>query len=137
MEQQRIKLTDTTMDVVVKMSDGNPGAMNAIVGLLKPENANIDPDDIMGSLGSILKLDSFGIYGTDIYVLFSDICNRNIAKFIAVIRATDMGLFSRDTLKDASHRQDYSGRKMIPVDDLYKKIKESLPDFDTNNIGAV
>lgn len=136
MEDQRIKLADTTMDVVVKMCDGNLGAMNALVSLLKPENTNIDPDNIMGALGPILHLDSFGIYGTDIYVLFSDICDRNIAKFIAVIRAIQMGLFSRDILKNASHRQDYSGRNMIPVDDLYKKIKDLLPKFDPSNIGV-
>ena len=131
MNQQRIKLTDNTMDVVVKMCDGNPGAMDALVSLLKPENVKIDPDNIMGPLGPILSLDSFGIYGTDIYVLFSDICGRNIAKMVAVIRATQMGLFSRDILKDAAHRQDYSGRDMVPVDDLYNKIKEMFPLFNS------
>ena len=135
MEQKRIKLQDTTMDIVVKMSDGNPGAMNVLVSLLDPENTSIDPDNIMGALGPILHLDSFGIYGTDIYVLYSDICNQNIAKFIAVIRSAPIGLFSRDILKDACHRQDYSGRNMVPVDELYKKLKELLPEVDRHNIG--
>lgn len=125
---ERIKLTDSTMDVVVKMSNGNPGAMNVLMQLLKPNN--IDPDNIMGGLGVILSLDTLGIYGTDIYVLNSDICGRELSKMIAVIRATQLGLFSGSILKDACNRQDYSGRELVPVEELYLKVKERLPNFD-------
>lgn len=125
---ERIKLTDSTMDVVVKMSDGNPGAMNVLMQMLQPNN--IDPDNGLGGLGAILMLDSLGIYGTDIYVLNSDICERNLAKMLATLRAVQLGLFSGDILKDAAHRQDYSGRELVPVDELYEKVKERLPNFD-------
>jgi hypothetical protein len=125
---ERIKLTDSTMDVVVKMSEGNPGAMNVIMQLLQP-NA-IDPDNLMGGLGAILTLDSIGIYGSAIYVLNSDLCGGNLAKMLAVLRATQLGFFSREVLKDACHRQDYSGRKLVPVEKLYLKVKEHLPNFD-------
>ena len=125
---ERIKLTDNTMDVVVKMSDGNPGAINILMQMLQPNN--IDPDNGLGGLGAILMLDSLGIYGTDIYVLNNDICERNLAKMLATLRAVQLGLFSGDVLKDAAHRQDYSGRELVPVDELYEKVKEKLPNFD-------
>lgn len=125
---ERIKLTDSTMSAIVKMSDGNPGAMNVLMQLLQPNN--IDPDNVMGGMGVILTLDSIGIYGSDIYVLNSDLCERNLAKMLAVLRATQLGLFSRETLKDACHRQDYSGRELVPVEELYLKVKERLPNFD-------
>ena len=128
MSTERIKLGDNTMSVVIKMSDGNPGAMDAVMRLLKPNN--IDPDNILGGLGMVLLMDTYGIYGTDIYVLYNDICDRNLPKMVAVLRATQMGMFSSNILKDACSRQDYSGRAMVPVDGLCLKVKERLPNFN-------
>ena len=125
----KINLTDNTMDVVVKMSNCNPGAMNVIM-LLLTEGSNIDANDVMGGMGKILLLDTYGIYGTDIYVLYNDICERNLSKMVAVIRATQLGLFNSNILKDACSRQDYSGRKLVPLDELCQKVKERLPLFN-------
>lgn len=125
----RITINDTMQDIVVKMCEGNPGAMRVLMDIIK-NASDIDPDAIMGGIGTVLLLDSFGIYGTDIYVLWNDICNRELNKTIAVLRATQMGLFESYILKNACGRQDYSGRDMIPVDELYAKLKEKLPNFD-------
>lgn len=116
------------MDVMIKMSDGHPGALNALLEILKSDS--IDPDAALGGLGTILLLDSFGIYGSDIYILHCDICNRDLPKTLAVLRAVQLGFFDRETLRDACHRQDRSGKSLIPVDDLYAKVKERLPNFD-------
>lgn len=124
----KIQLTDTTIDVVSKMSEGNPGAMTALMEILS-KGEKIDPDG-MGGLGPILMLDTLEIYGTDIYVFFSDLCNRDVAKTIAVIRAVQFGFFSGETLASACSFQDYSGREMVPVDELYEKVKERLPNFN-------
>jgi hypothetical protein len=129
MNEVRIKLDDSIRDILIKMSDGNPGALNALMEMLKPNN--IDPDAFIGNLNSILLLDSFGIYGTDIYILHAYICNYDLPKMIAVLRATQLGFFSRTILKDACHKQDRSGKDLIPVDDLYKQVKEYLPNFDS------
>lgn len=128
----KIQLNDSVQDIVIKMSCGNPGALMALVEMLKKGKA-IDPDGLGGGLGSIILLDTFGIYGTDIYVLFSDICKRDIAKTLAVIRAAQLGFVSGDTLKDACSRQDWSGQDMVPVDDLYAQVKERLPNFNTTD----
>lgn len=129
MSEQRIKGTDKTIDAVAKMSEGNFGAMDALMGLLKSDH--IDPDNMMGGLGVVLFLDTLGIYGTDIYVLYSDICSKDLPKMMAVLRAVQLGLFPRVILKDACSRQDYSGRQLVPVDDLYLKVKEKLPRFNS------
>lgn len=126
----RIKLTDSIKDVVVKMSNGNPGAMSALMEMLS-KGKTIDPDEHMQGLSPILMLDTLGIYGTDIYVLHSDICGRNLAKTLAVIRSTQLGYFNGSTLANACSRQDYSGRDLVPVEELYLKVKERLPSFDT------
>jgi hypothetical protein len=125
----RIELTDSIMDMAIKMSEGNPGAINAMMELYI-NNEKIDPQDAFGPFGKLLLLDTFGIYGTDIYVLWSDICDREVVKMIAVLRACQLGILSPAILKDASSRQDYSGKNMISVEDLYFKVKEELPEFD-------
>lgn len=125
----RIDLKDSTMDAVAKMSGGNFGAMEALIRTLQ-EGEKIDPDDVMSGLGSILMLDTLGIYGTDIYVLYSDICNKDLAKTIAVIRSVQLGFFKSPLLKEACSRQDYSGRNIVPVDELYLKVKSVQPNFD-------
>ena len=125
----RIEMNDSVLDIFVKMGEGNPGAMTALMQLIG--DAKTDPDSAFGGFGAILLLDSFEIYGTDIYVLWSDICDRDIVKTQAVLRACQLGLLPSNTLKDACHRQDYSGRSMIPVADLYDKVKAELPNFDS------
>ena len=125
----KIKLQDSMQDVVVKMSNGNPGAMGAIMEIMS-KGKQIDSDDSMAGLGAVLMLDTLEIYGTDIYVLHSDICGRDLAKTMAVIRSTQLGFLNGSILKDACGRQDYSGRELIPVEDLYLKVKERLPNFN-------
>jgi hypothetical protein len=128
-EMSRIELNDSIMDMVVKMAEGNPGAINAMMNLIQ-ENESIDPDDCFGPFGKFMLLDTFEIYGTDIYVLYSDICSQQINKMISTLRACQLGFLSPSILKDVSSRQDYSGKNMIDVENLYNKVKEHLPKFD-------
>ena len=131
MNKERIQLTDSTLDVITKMSEGNPGALTVIMQLLSSEK--IDPDSALGGLGNILSLDSYGIYGSDIYIFHNDICDRKINKMIAVLRAVQLGFFSSHKLRTACAKQDRSGKNDVPVDILYQMVKEALPNFDKNN----
>ena len=128
---ERIKLTDNVQDIMFKMSDGNSGALTVLMKLLAPNK--IDPDTALPGIGEILQLDSYGIYGTDIYVLWNDICRGDLVKMLTILRATQLGLFSSIVLADACHRQDYSGRALVPIDELYLKVKEVLPNFNSES----
>lgn len=127
--KNRIQLKDSTMDAVVKMCNGNLGAMHPLMQLL--ESDHVDPDNALGGIGVMLFLDSLCIYDTDIYVLYSDICDKDIVKMIAVLRAVQMGLFPSAVLKDVCSRQDFSGKEIVPVNDLYNKVKEAFPRFNS------
>lgn len=131
MHTERIQLTDNAFTAMMKMADGNPGAATVIMQMIK-EGETIDPDSAFGGLGAIMSLDSYGIYGTDIYVLHSDICDNDLPKTLAVLRAVQLGFFNRDTLKYACNQQDYSGKQLVPVDDLYQQVKKRLPNFNSN-----
>lgn len=134
-QETRINLTDTTLDIIVKMSEGNPGAAVALMEIVKNGEA-IDPQSFAGGVGAVLSLDTYGIYGSDIYILWSDICEKNLPKMLAVLRACQLGLFSSNTLKVAASRQDRTGKSMIPVEDLYVKVKEQLKEFDVAKVTA-
>lgn len=127
----RLELTDTLQDAAIKMSGGNPGAINAITAMLV-RGKDIDPQAFGGGLSAVMLLDTYEIYGTDIYVLYSDICGRDVARTLAVIRAAQLGMLSSNVLKDACSRQDRSGRDLIDVDDLYAQVKKRLPAFDVD-----
>lgn len=132
----RITLSDTGLSAIRKMCEGNPGAMKALMEILK-FGAQIDPYSCMGGLGVILSLDTLVIYGTDIYVLWNEICDRNTSKMIAVLRANQFGYISDQILREACHREDGSERDVIPVEELYSKVVERLPDFDLVNRNPV
>lgn len=50
----------------------------------------------------------YGIVGTDLYVLFSDLCGKDPGKTVRLIRDCPKGI-----LIDAASRQDYSGRELV------------------------
>ena len=134
MENTRINLTDRPFDIIIKMAEGNPGAINVLTQFIK-EGHFIDPDNAFEGLGPIMVLDTYGIYGTDIYILHNDICKGELHKTLAVIRACQLGIFSKEKLKDACSRQDRSGCKIVPVNELYKKVRIKLPKFNSNAHG--
>ena len=61
----RIGLTDHPLDMLVKMADGNPGAVGALMDIMAKHD-EIDPQAVMGGTGAVMMLDTWGIYGTDI-----------------------------------------------------------------------
>ena len=69
----RIQESDTTTEALFKMAEGNPGAAKVLVGFLQRQ----------GNMGIIhlAKLDDNEIYGTDIWVLWKDICKEDADTF--------------------------------------------------------
>ncbi len=124
MINERIQLNDSMLDVVSKMSEGNPGALTVCMELLR-ETENIDKDSALGGLGTILSLDSFNIYVSRIWMLYKDVCKQDIVKTIAVLRACQLGILTRTSLNYAI---DNYGRG-IDVESLYKQVKAKLPNF--------
>lgn len=125
----RIILSDSVAIAVGKMSDGNPGAVSAMMDILEKHDA-IDPDAAFGGLGAILALDTNEIYGSDIYILYSDKCGRDVRKMLMIMRATQLGFFSHEKLKEMAHDQ---MRSVNLTDEewteLDKQVCERLENF--------
>lgn len=121
---------------LAKMSQGNPGALTAMMDMMKYAK-EVDPDSAFEEYTPILNLKSFEIFGTDIYVLWNDLCDRNSAKAITLLRAVQLGELSRTTLQIACSKQDRSGKSMIDFDAIYLAVKTTLPDFDKDGLALL
>jgi len=106
------------------MSEGNPGALTVCMNIIK-NGEQIDPDNLMGGLGVILSLDTLGLYGSKIWMLFKDVCGSNLPKMIAVLRGWQLGFLSAAKIHHAV--ENYG--EGINVDEICTKVVKQLPRF--------
>jgi hypothetical protein len=118
----RIKLNDSAIEILTKMSDGNPGAAQALMDIFQ-NGVAIDPQNMMGELAPILLLDTWEIYGTDIYVLYNDKCYRNVRRLLVLLRACQMGFLNTLRLKAMASDQE---RRTALTDEEWNEIDEKV-----------
>jgi len=125
----RIQLEDSAIDMVTKMSDGNPGAITAMMEIIAKHDS-IDPQAAMGGIGAILILDTWKIYGSDIYILFNDKCNRDVRKMLVLLRAVQLGHLSETKLRQMASDQmrevDLTEQEWLDID---KTVCDELEQF--------
>lgn len=121
---ERIKLSDTVMDCASKMSEGNPGGLSVCMQMIST-GAKIDPDAFGGGVAGLLAMDSLGIYGSRIWMLYKDVCGENLTKTMAMLRAWQLGFLTRSAL---DHAIDNYGNG-VDVDALLSQVKDRLPNF--------
>jgi len=63
------------IDEVMEMAQGNPGALQCIMDIL-----NNDIDTSVAGLTILPKIKKLDIRGTDLYVFWSDLCNKDYQK---------------------------------------------------------
>jgi len=85
MDKTRITLQDSTIDVLTKMSDGDPGAFSVCMQLVARGN-QIDPDAGMGGLSFLLDMDTLGIYGVKIWVMYKHLCREHLSRMACLLR---------------------------------------------------
>lgn len=127
--RERIQLNDSFLSIASKLSEGNPGALNVIMRMVK-SSEKIDPDAAMGPFAHLLNLDSFGVYGSKIWILYKDVCGEDLVNTIGVLRAVQLGMMSRGALTRAID-ESISPLESVKIDipDLLAKIREQLPNF--------
>lgn len=113
--KERITLSDNTMSAIMKLSGGNPGAVTVVVSLLR-DGETIDPDAALGGLSQLLALDSHGIYESEIWMLFKDVCDQDLTKVVLLLRACQLGFLSERELKNAitGNGRGYGSAELLP-----------------------
>jgi len=124
MPKQRIEMTDTEIDAFIKMAEGNPGAATVLTDLLN-KGGIIDPQLFAGGLGAILLLDTFGIYGSQIWMLYKDVCKGNLKCTMAVLRACQLGHISTQDIFAAIDNRGAG----IDVKEILTWVKGELIEF--------
>jgi hypothetical protein len=119
--KNRIKLNDRFLDVMVKMAEGNPGAATALMEITANAEA-IDPESALKWLGPLVTLDSYGLYGSEIYIIWNDICQRNTRNFIMLLRAVQLGIISMIDITN----QIKNGRGYQFSEERFKEIDEEV-----------
>ena len=92
---------NTPYGALLPLADGNPGAMTFLIQI-------ISDDNLIHCLPIMSKIESTGIKGTDLYVMYSDLCNKDMLLVKKLCLACP-----NDILIDACSRQDYSGRELV------------------------
>ena len=84
--EHRIKFDMSLMSIIEVMCDGNVGASKALFALLYEHAGDHGPNGLL----LILHLDSLHIYGERIWLLYSDVCRKNVSVMAKVLRAVGM-----------------------------------------------
>ena len=77
--REKIGMHMSPMDIMFKLSEGNPGAINVMGQMLQEE---------VGFL-YILSLDDMNMWGSQIWVGYKDYCGEDIKKFIEAVKNRD------------------------------------------------
>jgi hypothetical protein len=101
-----IELTDTVNDILKKVSKGNPGALNVCCSMIKKGDER-ENDSSMGGVAYLLLLDEFEIYGPEIWMLFKDVCDRDLLLTMGMLRACQLGTVTRERLHHAIQNSGY------------------------------
>lgn len=84
---------------MLELAQGNPGALMFIIALMGYAN----PLKILTLIN-----DSKTLRGDNLYVLYSDLCNKDMELVERLFENCPV-----DIIEDACSRQDYSGRKLV------------------------
>lgn len=88
---------------IIAIAKGNHGALNCIMGIIEGSISNS-----VAGLTIIPAIKEYEIFGDDLYVFWSDICNKDYQKMAKLCKTVPS-----DLLKEACSRQDYSGRNLL------------------------
>ena len=125
--KNKLTLDMTGRESIVLMCDGNPGALNVLLELVD-KNAIVDTDSVLGFMTTMCGMDESGIYGSDIWILYKDICGSDVVMLMALFRGKQMGLIrEEDILHDmrcATHM------RKLDIQDVYDRVVEVLPNFN-------
>jgi hypothetical protein len=124
MNNERITLEDTPKSAIIKLAEGNPGALSVMIRILE-KGESIDPDAAFGPMAHIFGLGTFGIYGPRIWMLYKDACKQDLISMLAVLRAVQLGKLSESIM---NHAIDNYGVG-LDLPEILKIVQEQLPDF--------
>lgn len=126
----RIASETTFPNAIVALAEGNPGAMRVMIEMAR-EIENIDPDAMMGPWAPLIALDAEAIYGSDIWLLYKDLCGEDYVRINAVLRASQLGFLRQEDLRASIERcKRFEGDLFLTpekIGELHTRVCDRLP----------
>ena len=119
----------SVVEAINAITEKDPGAV-LVCGKLMEMMDKIDPDCIWGVLGPLFSLDSLNIYGKRIYAFWHNVCDEDLVKMIAVMRAEQLGQLAEVNRATIDHAIDNYGEGLKDLDTVVAAVKERLPNFN-------
>lgn len=88
MGNEKITSDMNIMDMILIMSEGNPGAIGVLMSMIKDPRGLLD----------ILLCDSLEIRGSKLYMLYNDCCQKNDGKFKRTLQMLRGGIFTKEEI---------------------------------------
>jgi len=121
----KLRLEDSIQDMLIKLAGGNPGAFTVCLDILR-HGAQIDPDCAHPML-HVLDFDDMGLYGSEIWMLYEDVCGTDLVKLLGVLRGKQLGYIrTGDILRAVREGQS------LDIDDIVERVCKELPSFNAD-----
>ena len=102
------------IEQVFKLSKNKPAAMNCLLTLVSTPDTRL----LAASAIIIDTIERLDITGTNLYVLYSDLCNKEVLLMEYLCQSVPAII-----LQEACNKQDYSSREMVaPYVEKYKAL---------------
>jgi hypothetical protein len=125
----KIKISMSLKDIVLEMSEGDPGAIIVCMRLVN-EGGDIDKDAREAGFLALTSLDALEVYGPDIWLLYKDVAGENLSVMMCILRAHQFGL--QNISKDIVHHAiDFRGEG-VDIPGVTAALKKELPNFTFN-----
>ena len=126
----RISDSDKLEVTLAKIAGGTQGAISALADIVE-KGPRIDPEMESAGIGHILLLDNWEIYGSEIYILLEDKCHGNVRRLLLLLRATQLGKFTKSRLKELANDQCRKESLSKEVwEELDYLVCQALPNFE-------
>lgn len=103
------RLQDDFNDILINMSEGNPGSLRVLFEILKAKE-----NDIITSLEAFSTLNDMKLYGAHLYMLWNDCCGNDINKTLLVIQKYREGKITDNDINERIRNVGYG----LSFDDL-------------------
>ena len=127
----RLAHTDDARSGIVKLAEGNPGALRVLCELFKA-SPTVDLEST--GFAPLVWLDTWEVYGPHIWLLYKDICGEDIVRVLIVIRAAQLDIIPSSDLTTAIQLADAPGDQahhgfLSDFDGLLEQVREHVPEF--------
>lgn len=109
----RLDLDDDLLAIIAKMSEGNPGCITFLMEAMKNVNQ-------FRFIEMVLRLDKAELYGSHIYMLWNDCCDRDLDKTIEMITNIKNDDELRSYVIDRGYGKKYEQQKS-PKPELFEE----------------